>query len=251
VLFKTTDKGYSWEVISPDLTTNDKSKQQTSGGEIYQDNTAAEFHCTILTIAESPMERDVIWIGTDDGNIQITRDGGQSWTNVKDRIKGLPDFSWVGKIHASEHDAGTAFVAVDHHRSDDFSPHAFMTTNYGQSWTKISEALPQDDYVKVVRQDPHYANLLYAGMEHGIFASWNKGKISGCRRVKETWWSAPTDAASGFLMISGRCRNWPKHRRKTSIFLNPVLPHAGICMAASRTWASARMLPRIRNLALI
>jgi photosystem II stability/assembly factor-like uncharacterized protein len=185
VLFKTTDKGYSWEVISPDLTTNDKSKQQTSGGEIYQDtsggeiyqdNTAAEFHCTILTIAESPMERDVIWIGTDDGNIQITRDGGQSWTNVKDRIKGLPDFSWVGKIHASEHDAGTAFVAVDHHRSDDFSPHAFMTTNYGQSWTKISEALPQDDYVKVVRQDPHYANLLYAGMEHGIFASWNKGK---------------------------------------------------------------------------
>ena len=175
VLFMTTDKGYSWEIISPDLTTNDKSKQQTSGGEIYQDNTAAEFHCTILTIAESPVEKGVIWVGTDDGNIQITRDGGKNWTNIKDKIKGLPDFSWVAKIHASEHDAGTAFVAVDHHRSDDFRTYAFMTTNYGSSWTMVSKGLPQDDYVKVIRQDPHNANLLYAGMEHGIFASWDKG----------------------------------------------------------------------------
>ncbi|MCG8604242.1 hypothetical protein MJD09_04480, partial [bacterium] len=175
VLFKTTDKGYTWEEISPDLTTDDKSKQQTSGGEIYQDNTAAEFHCTILTIAESPVEKGVIWVGTDDGNVQITRDGGQTWTNVKDKIRGLPDFAWIAKIHASEHDAGTAFVAVDHHRSDDFRPYAFMTTDYGKSWKKISEGLPQDDYVKVIRQDPYYANLLYVGMEHGIFASWDKG----------------------------------------------------------------------------
>lgn len=176
VIFRSRDKGYSWEEISPDLTTNDKSKQATSGGEIYQDNTAAEFHTTILTIAESPKQKDLIWAGTDDGNVQVTTDGGKSWTNVKNNIKGLPAFAWVGKIHASEHDAGSAFVAVDHHRSDDFTPHAYMTTNYGKSWTDISTGLPQDDYVKVVRQDPHNPNLLFAGMEHGIFASWDKGK---------------------------------------------------------------------------
>ncbi|MEQ9592698.1 MAG: hypothetical protein RLN86_08875 [Cyclobacteriaceae bacterium] len=176
VIFRSRDKGYNWEEISADLTTNDKSKQISSGGSIYQDNTAAEFHCTILTIAESPKQRDVIWAGTDDGNIQITRDGGKTWTNVKNNIKGLPAFAWVGKIHASEHDAGTAFVAVDQHRMDDFTPHAYMTTDFGKTWTTISGGLPSDDYVKVVRQDPHNANLLYAGMEHGIFASWDKGK---------------------------------------------------------------------------
>jgi len=176
VIFRSRDKGYSWEEISPDLTTNDKSKQASSGGEIYQDNTAAEFHTTILTIAESPKQKDVIWAGTDDGNIQVTTDGGKNWTNVKNNIKGLPAFAWVGKIHASEHDAGTAFVAVDQHRLDDFTPHAYMTTNFGKTWTDISAGLPQDDYVIVVRQDPHNPDLLFVGMEHGIFASWDKGK---------------------------------------------------------------------------
>lgn len=176
VVFRSRDRGDSWEQISGDLTTNDKSKQRTSGGQIYQDNTAAEFHCTILYIDESPVEKDVIWVGTDDGNVQLTRDGGKSWTKLNDRIKGLPDFAWVSKIHASEHDAGTAFVTVDQHRMDDFTPHAFMTTDYGRTWTKISNGLPQDDYVKVVRQDPINPNMLYAGMEHGIFASWDKGK---------------------------------------------------------------------------
>lgn len=176
VLFKSTNKGDSWEDISPDLTTNDKSKQKTSGGEIYQDNTAAEFHCSILTIAESPIEAGVIWVGTDDGNVQLTRDGGKTWTKLNNRIKGLPAFSWVAKIHASEHDAGTAFVTVDQHRMDDFTPHAYMTTDYGKTWTTISHGLPQNDYVKVVRQDPHNPNLVFAGMEHGIQASWDKGK---------------------------------------------------------------------------
>ena len=176
VVFKSTDRGNSWTQISGDLTTNDKSKQRTSGGEIYQDNTAAEFHCTILYIDESPIEPGVIWVGTDDGNVHLTRDGGTTWTKLNDRIKGLPAFAWVAKIHASEHDAGTAFVTVDQHRSDDFRPYAFMTTNYGRTWTKITEGLPQDDYVKVVRQDPINPDLLYAGMEHGIFASWDKGK---------------------------------------------------------------------------
>ncbi len=175
VLFRSRDKGYSWEEISGDLTTNDKSKQLSSGGEIYQDNTAAEFHCTILNIAESPVKKDVIWVGTDDGNIQVTQDGGKNWTNVKGNIVGLPAFAWVSKVHASEHDAGTAFVAVDQHRMDDYNAYAYMTTDYGKTWTKISGGLPQD-WVYVVRQDPINPNVLYAGMEHGIFASLDKGK---------------------------------------------------------------------------
>ena len=176
VLFKSKDRGHSWEEISPDLTTNDKSKQRTSGGAVYQDNTAAEFHCSALSIAESPVKSGVIWVGTDDGHLQLTQNGGQNWTNLKDRVPGLPAFAWIGKIHASEHDAGTAFIAVDQHRMDDFRPYAFMTSDYGQSWKKIVNGLPKDDYVKVIRQDPHDPNVLYIGMEHGIYISWDKGE---------------------------------------------------------------------------
>ena len=176
VLFKSTDRGHTWTEISPDLTTNDKSKQLTSGGEVYQDNTAAEFHCALLYIAESPVEAGVIWAGTDDGNLQITRNGGEKWDNVADKLPGLPKFAWFGKIHASEHDAGTAFIAVDNHRSDDFRPYAFMTTNYGRTFTRITNGLPDDDYVKVIRQDPHDPNVLYIGMEHGVYISWDMGK---------------------------------------------------------------------------
>ncbi|MFM8347302.1 MAG: hypothetical protein ACKOAR_04580, partial [Bacteroidota bacterium] len=175
VLFRSRDKGYNWETISGDLTTNDKSKQLSSGGDIYQDNTAAEFHCTILNIAESPVKADVIWAGTDDGNVQLTQDGGKTWTNVAKNIAGLPAFAWVSKIHASEHDAGTAFVAVDQHRMDDYNAYGFMTTDFGKTWTKISTGLPQD-WLYVIRQDPHNPSVLFAGMEHGIFASSDKGK---------------------------------------------------------------------------
>jgi hypothetical protein len=176
VLFKTTDEGYSWEVISPDLTTNDKSKQLTSGGEIYQDNTAAEFHCSILTIAESHVQEGVIWVGTDDGNVHITTDGGKKWTDITKRISGMPKNSWVGKIDASHFDAGTAYLAIDHHRSDDFKPYVFKVTNFGKRSENLSRGLPQNDYVKVVREDPQNSKLLYAGMEHGIYASWDGGK---------------------------------------------------------------------------
>jgi photosystem II stability/assembly factor-like uncharacterized protein len=175
VLFKSTNRGHSWEVISPDLTTNDKSKQQSSGGPVVTDNTAAEFHCTILTIAESPVKAGVIWVGTDDGNIQVTQDGGKTWSNVVSNIRGLPANSWVPCIEASHFDAGTAYVAVDRHRDDDFSPHAFKTTDYGKTWIAIKGDLPAKGYVHVVREDPKVKNLLYAGTELGIFASWDGG----------------------------------------------------------------------------
>ena len=175
VVFRSRDYGHSWDVISPDLTTDDPAKQLDSGGEIYNDNTAAEFHTTILTIAESEVEAGVIWVGTDDGNVQLTRDDGASWTNVRDRVPGLPGETWIGNIEASPTEAGTAFMAVDNHRLDDFTPHLYETRDYGQSWRDISAGLPQDDYVKVVRQHPSNPRLLFVGMDRGIFASWDRG----------------------------------------------------------------------------
>ena len=175
VVFRSNDYGHSWDVISPDLTTDDPEKQLDSGGEIYLDNTAAEFHTTILTIAEDEFEPGVIWVGTDDGNVQITRDNGATWTNVRDRVPGLPAETWIGNIEASPTDAGAAYMAVDNHRLDDFTPHLYETRDYGQTWRDISAGLPQDDYVKVVRQHPSNPDLLFVGMERGIFASWDRG----------------------------------------------------------------------------
>lgn len=176
VVFKTTSYGQSWDVISPDLTTDDKTKQQSSGGAVVVDNTAAEFHCTILTIAESPVQKGVIWVGTDDGNVQVTKDGGRTWANVVKNIPGLPANSWIPSIEASHFDAGTAYVAVDRHRDDDFRPWAFKTTDFGASFTPIKSNLPEKGYVHVVREDPRLRNLLYAGTELGAFASWDGGK---------------------------------------------------------------------------
>ena len=176
VLFRSSDFGFSWDIISPDLTTDDPEKQLDSGGEIYNDNTAAEFHTTILTVAESPVEQGVLWVGTDDGNVQISRDDGATWTNVRDRVPGLPEETWIGNIEASETEAGTAFMAVDNHRLDDFTPHLWETRDYGQTWRDLSAGLPQDDYVKVVRQHPDSPNLLFVGMERGIYASWDRGE---------------------------------------------------------------------------
>ena len=175
VVFRSNDYGFSWDVISPDLTTNDPGKQLDSGGEVYNDNTAAEFHTTILSIVESPVERGVIWVGTDDGNVQISRDDGATWTNVRDRVPGLPEETWIGNIEASATEAGTAFLAVDNHRLNDFTPHVYETNDYGQTWRDLSAGLPQDDYVKVVRQHPENGNLLFAGMDRGLYASWDRG----------------------------------------------------------------------------
>jgi hypothetical protein len=176
VLFRSQDYGYSWDIISPDLTTDDPEKQLDSGGEIYNDNTAAEFHTTIYTVAESPVEAGVIWVGTDDGNVQITRDDGGSWTNVRDNIPGLPAEAWIQNIEASPTEAGTAFLVSDNHRMDDFTPHVWETTDYGQSWRDLSAGLPQDDYAKVIRQHPANPNLLFLGMDRGLFASLDRGR---------------------------------------------------------------------------
>jgi hypothetical protein len=176
VLFRSSDYGYSWDIISPDLTTDDPAKQLDSGGEVYNDNTAAEFHTTIYTIAESPVEAGVIWVGTDDGNVQVTRDGGGAWTNVKDRVPGMPAEAWIENIEASPTEAGTAFLVVDNHRMDDFTPHVWETTDFGRSWRDLAAGLPQDDYAKVLRQHPLNPDLLFLGMDRGLFASFDRGR---------------------------------------------------------------------------
>jgi photosystem II stability/assembly factor-like uncharacterized protein len=173
VLFKSADAGMSWSAISPDLTRNDKSKQQSAGGPITQDNTSVEYYDTIFAIAESPLDKNEIWVGTDDGLVQLTRDGGKNWTNVTSKEFG--DWSLISIIDPSPHDAATAYVAVDRHRLDDHRPYIFKTTDYGKTWRSIANNLPPNSYVHVVREDPVRKGMLYAGTESGIWVSFDDG----------------------------------------------------------------------------
>jgi photosystem II stability/assembly factor-like uncharacterized protein len=172
-LFKTTDGGIHWEAISPDLTRNDKSKQQPSGGPIDIDDTGTEYYDTIFAIAESPVTKDLIWAGNDDGMIHITRDGGKNWADVTPSQ--VPAWSRISIIDASPFDAGTAYVAVDRHQNDDMHPYIFKTVDYGKTWTKITNGIPENTFVRVVREDPKKRGLLYAGTETGMFVSFNGG----------------------------------------------------------------------------
>jgi photosystem II stability/assembly factor-like uncharacterized protein len=172
-LFKTTDAGMHWEAISPDLTRNDRSKQQISGGVVTKDDTGTEYYDTIFAIAESPLTKGLIWAGTDDGLIQLTRDGGKTWNNVTP--KDLPEWSRISQIDASPHDPGTAYVAVDRHQNDDLHPYVYKTSDYGKSWTKIVKGIPEVSFVRAVREDPKRKGLLYAGTETGVFISFNDG----------------------------------------------------------------------------
>lgn len=176
VVFRTRDYGLSWEVISPDLTTNDPKKQQNSGGEIVTDNTAAEFHTTLLSIAPSPVDANVIWTGSDDGLVHVTRDGGKTWSNVFVNVPGLKPNAWIPTVEASHFDAGTAYVAADHHQDDDYVPFFYMTTDYGKTWKSIRGDLPDKAlWSHVIREDPRNRNVLYAGTEHGVWSTWDRG----------------------------------------------------------------------------
>ena len=173
-LFKTTDGGMHWEAISGDLTRNDKSKQQPSGGPITIDDTGTEYYDTIFAVAESPLEKGLIWAGTDDGLIQITRDGGKTWTNVTP--KEMPEWSKISQIDASPHDPGAAWVAVDRHANDDLHPYIYATADYGKNWKMLVQAIPDGSFVRAVREDPKRKGLLFAGTETGVFVSNNAGQ---------------------------------------------------------------------------
>jgi photosystem II stability/assembly factor-like uncharacterized protein len=173
VLFKTTDGGMNWTIISPDLTRNDKAKQAASGGPITKDNTGVEVYDTIFSVVESPVQKDLIWAGSDDGLVHLTRDGGQHWENITP--KAMPEWGTVSMIEASPREAGTAYMAVERHRLDDFAPYVLKTTDFGKTWEKLVNGLPPSDYVHAVRADPGRAGLLFAGTEQGVYVSFDDG----------------------------------------------------------------------------
>ncbi len=173
VLLKTSDQGYHWEVISPDLTRNDKKTEQSSGGPITQDNTSAEYYATIFTIAESPVQAGAIWTGSDDGMVHITTNGGKSWADVTP--KDVAANSRISLIEAGHFNAGTAYVAVDRHESDDWAPYAYKTTDFGKSWKRVNGDLPPGAVVRAIREDPKREGLLYAATETGVYVSFDDG----------------------------------------------------------------------------
>jgi photosystem II stability/assembly factor-like uncharacterized protein len=177
-LFRSRDRGESWERISPDLTTNDpqKQKQEESGG-VTVDNSSAEMHTTIYSISESPFDAKVIWAGTDDGNVQLSRDGGKSWSNQVKNVKGLPRGAWTSWVEASRHDAGTAYVTFDRHTFGDMNPYVYRTTDLGKTWSRI--AGPEQGlrgYAHVVREDSVNKGLLFVGTELGLWISVDGGR---------------------------------------------------------------------------
>jgi hypothetical protein len=174
ILFRSFDEGQSWEAISPDLTRNDKSKQVSQGGLISKDNTSVEYYDTIFTVAESPLTQGVIWAGTDDGLVQITRDSGKNWENVTP--KDLPEWIQINSIEASSFDAGTAYFAATAYKLDNYQPFIYKTSDYGKTWKKIVAGIANDAFTRVVREDPNQRGFLYAGTETGIYYSTNDGE---------------------------------------------------------------------------
>ena len=172
-LWRSTNEGQSWQMISPDLTRADPKTLGDSGGPITKDQNGPEIYATIFTIAPSPLDVNTIWTGSDDGLVHITRDGAKTWNNVTP--KGLPDFIRVSMIEASPHQPGAAYLAAKNHQADDRRPYAYRTNDYGATWTKIVNGIPADDFVHVVREDPKRPGLLFAGTEHGIYVSFDNG----------------------------------------------------------------------------
>ncbi len=162
-----------WQAISPDLTRNDKEKQKVSGGDITIDDSGTEYYDTIFALAESPLTKGLLWVGTDDGLIQLTQDEGKTWTNVTP--KDMPEWARISQIDPSPFDAGTAYVAVDRHQFDDLHPYIYKTSDYGKTWTKLGQGIPDTAFVRVVREDPKKRGLLYAGTETGVYVSFNDG----------------------------------------------------------------------------
>ena len=170
----TENEGQSWQVISPDLTTNDPEKMKSSGGPITQDNTSVEYYCTIFAAAESPLKEGLLWVGSDDGLVHVTRDGGKNWDNVTP--KGMPANMMINSVEPSAHQEGTAYIAGTRYKLGDFAPYLYKTTDYGKSWKKITSGIPAEHFTRVLREDPEKEGLLYAGTETGMYISFDDGK---------------------------------------------------------------------------
>jgi len=175
IVYRSTDWGKSWTALSGDLSKNDKSRLGDAGGPILKENTVAEYYGNVYSLAESPVQKGVIWAGTDDGNVQVTQDDGKSWVNVAPNVAGIGADAVVSGIEPSRTAAGTAYVAFERHMMDDFRPYVYKTTDFGRTWSNISGNLPAAAYVQVIREDPKNPNLLYAGTEFGLYVSWTGG----------------------------------------------------------------------------
>ncbi len=175
VLFKTTNGGESWKKISPDLTRDDTTKLGPSGGPITKDNTSVEYYCTIFTLAESEFDKNVIWTGSDDGLIYVTRNGGKTWNNVTPPSSILPEWAQINSIEANPFEPGGLYVAATRYKLDDFHPYILKTFDYGTTWEKITDGIPKDHFTRVVRADKKRKGLLFAGTESGMYISFDDG----------------------------------------------------------------------------
>ncbi|MBN2638158.1 MAG: hypothetical protein JXR65_03605 [Bacteroidales bacterium] len=174
-VYRTTNQGMSWKRISPDLTRNELSKQEPSGGPITKDNSAVEYYNTVFAFAESPVKAGIFWAGSDDGLVHLSTDNGKTWTDVTP--KDLTQEATISIIEPSHFDPGTAYLAARRYRQDDFEPYIFKTTDFGNHWIKITNGLPVDESSFVIREDPYESNLLYAGTMGGVYVSFNSGKL--------------------------------------------------------------------------
>jgi photosystem II stability/assembly factor-like uncharacterized protein len=202
LVFKTTSEGQSWTAISPDLTRHDPKTLGPSGGPITKDNTSVEYYGTIFAFAESPREKGLLWAGSDDGLVHVSRDGGGSWSNVTP--KDLPEWSMVSQLDPSPHadTPGTLFLAVNRYKLDDYKPYAYVTTDYGKTWRSIVGNLPRDSFVRVVRQDPVRKDLLFAGTETGVYVSFDGG--GSWQPLQMALPGAPRDLKTGERLTAGR-----------------------------------------------
>lgn len=176
VVFQSTDFGATWTIISPDLTTNDPEKQKDAGGPVWVENTTAEYHCTIISLAESPVQRGLLWVGTDDGRLWKSPDNGSTWIELTQSVPHLPPNSPISHVEPSRVDANIAYVAFDRHMLNDFKPYLYKTTDGGQSWQPITNGIDNEAYLFVMREDPRNPNLLYAGTERGLYLSFDGGQ---------------------------------------------------------------------------
>ncbi|MAO08756.1 MAG: glycosyl hydrolase [Alteromonas sp.] len=172
-LHMTTNEGQSWKLLSPDLTRNDASKLGSSGGPITQDNTSVEYYCTIFAAAESPVTPGLLWTGSDDGLVHVSRNGGESWENVTP--KGMPEWMMINSVEPSHFDAGTCYVAGTRYKLGDYAPYLYKTTDYGKTWKKITNGIAEEHFTRVVREDLNQKGLLYAGTENGMYLSFDDG----------------------------------------------------------------------------
>ncbi len=173
VVHRSTDEGASWTAISPDLTRHDPATLGPSGGPITKDQTSVEYYATVFTIAESPVEKGVIWTGSDDGLVYVTRDNGAGWTNVTP--KDLPEWTRISIIEASPHGKGVAYLAGNRYQLNDYTPYLYKTSDYGRTWTRITNGIAATEFARVIREDPARAGLLYAGTERGVWVSFDDG----------------------------------------------------------------------------